>query len=113
MTSSLSLLREPRSRPAGLPDSPGLPKVGGHVCAGALLLLGKCMIVLSIRQSALIDAIVARPFDPFQFEAPVRQGRAACAADMRSPSRLCGPPQAAASVSQQNRSYAARTALLP
>jgi hypothetical protein len=43
------------------------------------------MIALSIRQSALFDAIVTRPFDLFQFEAPVRQGRADCAADMRSP----------------------------
>jgi len=31
------------------------------------LLLCKYMIALLIRQSALIDAIVTRPFDPFQF----------------------------------------------
>src|SRR5215813_10615821 len=56
-----------------------MPKVGGHVCARTLLLLCKYMIALLIRQSALIDAIVTRPFDPFQFEPPVRQGRADCA----------------------------------
>ena len=103
MTSSLSLLREPRTRQAGLPDCPGCQRLAG-MCARALLLLCKYMIALLIRQSALTDPIVKRPFDPFQFEPPVRQGRADCAR---------GPPQAAASVSQQNRSYAARTALLP
>ena len=51
MTSSLNALREPRGRPAGLPDCPWLPKVDRHVCAGAVLMLGNRMIALSIRQS--------------------------------------------------------------
>src|SRR6516164_4081689 len=81
MTSSLSLLREPRGRPAGLPDCPGCQRLVGMCVLAPCLLLCKYMIALLIRQSALIDAIVTRPFDPFQFEPPVRQGRADCAHD--------------------------------
>ena len=51
MTSSLSLLREPRSRPAGLPDCPGSQRLEG-MCAGTVLLFCKCMMALLIRQSA-------------------------------------------------------------
>ena len=48
MTSSLSLLREPRSRPAGFPDCPGCQRLLG-MCAGTVLLLCKPMMALSIR----------------------------------------------------------------
>jgi len=67
MTSSLSALREPRVRPAGLPDTPGCQRLVGMCVLAPCLLLCKYMIALLIRQSALIDAIVTRPFDPFQF----------------------------------------------
>ena len=52
MTSSLSALREPRVRPARLPDCPGCQRLVG-MCAGTVLLLCKSMIALSIRQSGL------------------------------------------------------------
>jgi hypothetical protein len=43
MTSSLSLLREPRSRPAGFPDCPGCQRLVG-MCAAAVLMLRKSMM---------------------------------------------------------------------
>src|SRR6516225_48446 len=51
ITASLSLLREPRSRPAGLPDTPGCQRLVGMCVLAPCLLLCKCMIALSIRQS--------------------------------------------------------------
>jgi hypothetical protein len=50
MTASLNLLREPRSRPAGFPETPGCQRLVG-MCAGTVLMLANRMIALSIRQS--------------------------------------------------------------
>src|SRR5262245_2289135 len=51
ITASLSLLREPRVRPARLPDCPGCQRLVG-MCADTVLLSCKRMMALLIWQSA-------------------------------------------------------------
>src|SRR5262249_40065997 len=52
ITSSLSLLREPRSRPAGLPDCPGCQRGEGMVMLSWCLSLDNYMKWLAIRNQA-------------------------------------------------------------